>query len=144
MAELESNSLGPNVGSNFGGMPGDANYLRDVEAQYDWHLALTRVLSEYWRKPDGEFAEILLSGNQAKIRQLFSQELSYVLPPGLTVFFEKVKVPFSNETNMNGWAASLNALTPSVTIKLPNAPDVEFRAKAIADYVATGKAYPFT
>jgi ribosomally synthesized peptide (two-chain TOMM family) len=126
-------------------MPGDANYLADVQTQYDWQLALTRAISEYWRDPNGDFARVLLSGDSAAITNLFRTQLHYNLPDGLTLTFQEVDLAFIPDISVNGWAAGLNQLTATVIVKLPKAPKEQtLWPKAIADYVATGKAYPFT
>jgi len=126
-------------------IPGDANYLADVQVQYDWQLALTRAISEFWRNPEGEVARTLLSGNSDAITMLFRDTFKYNLPSGLTLTFEEVHVPFIPDISVNGWASGEKALTARVVVKLPKAPpEKDLWPKAIADYVGTGKAYPFT
>jgi hypothetical protein len=126
-------------------MPGDANYLADVQVQYDWQIALTRAISEYWRDPKGEFAKVLLSNDPDAITKLFREVLRYNLPEGITLTCKEVDIPFIPDVNVNGWAAGVNKLTATVIIKLPKAPKEEkLWPKAIADYIGTGKAYPFT
>ncbi|KYG08076.1 hypothetical protein BE21_02090 [Sorangium cellulosum] len=129
-------------------LPGDENYIRDLESQFDWQIALTRAIAEYWRDPKGELAKAMVGGNPDKIREQFKAKLNFELPPGMKLTFKKVDVHYKGESKgkppQNGWNGSVDELTADVVIPLPSAPDPEDRARAIADYVATGKAYPFT
>jgi hypothetical protein len=132
-------------------LPGDENYIRDLESQFDWQIALTRAIAEYWRDSKGEKEELvkaMLSGNPEKIREQFKAKLNFELPPGMKLTFKEVDVQFKGESKgkppQNGWNGSVDDLTAEVVIPLPKAPNEADRARAIADYIATGKAYPFT
>ncbi|AGP38362.1 hypothetical protein [Sorangium cellulosum] len=132
-------------------LPGDENYIRDLESQFDWQIALTRAIAEYWRDPKGEkggLAKAMLGGDPKEIRKQFKAKLNFELPLGMNLTFKKVDVDYKGESQgeppQNGWNGSVDKLTANVVIPLPNPPKEADSARAIADYVATGKAYPFT
>jgi hypothetical protein len=141
-AQTPTVSTGASGTSLGDGLPGDANYLADVQRQYDWQLALTRMIAESWNDP--KLRQQLIDGDAEQIRLLFLRKVNYALPNGVKVTFEAVDVRYIDNPKLNGWASGLDELSADVIIKLPPAPDPKFQAKAIADYVATGKAYPFT
>ncbi|WP_437933770.1 hypothetical protein [Sorangium sp. So ce341] len=129
-------------------MPGDENYIRDLQAQFDWQVALTRAIAEYWRDPKGALATAMLGGKPDEIRKQFKAKLNFELPPGMKLTFKEVDVHYKGQSEkgppQNGWNGSVDELTAEVVIPLPSPPSVEDRARAISDYIATGKAYPFT
>lgn len=127
-----------NIKNPFGG---DEDPIKGMREHMNWQPAWLRAISKAWVDP--EYRERLMWNTHTALC-----EVGYAVPANL-----KIKVVGTGSDHAFGggnlaydgnigWHR--NAFDTEVTFVLPDAPPAELQATALADYLASGRSYPFT
>jgi len=130
---------------------GDENPIQVIKDLADWQFAWARAVARAWRDPRGQWAQLLLSGNEAEVGRAFF-ELGFQLPPGFKLTVRRApddsqydETAWKRVPAVNGWNGQEAGLGAKVVMYLPNSPaDSTLHAMALTDYNALGENYPFT
>jgi len=138
-------------------IPGDENIIEGITSNDEWRTAFLRLIADTWegRQPD------IYDLGYEEVRKLLDQ-YGFEVPPNLRI---KI-IPFKGEARYNhnaemrdkenGWFQVLTeeklgpdgtlerAYYSTVEMMIPPTPVEKYQASALASFMATGKAYPFT
>ena len=118
---------------------GDEGIIQGMVGRDTWRYAWARAIAKAWQ--DEKFKQHLLSDSKSALK-----DFGFETPPGLIIKIKEYEGSghYDMERGKNGWAHMKNELAGEVTVILPPRPDDDKQALALADYSATGIAYPFT
>jgi len=127
----------------------DEDPIEGLREHLNWQPAWLRAIAMAWQCK--EYEERLCSDDDAVVRKAF-QDVNYVLPKGLKIRVKHPDVAKTEELNMvyseledgSGYGWHRDALTTEVIFRLPQRPQESHQAYALADYLASGRSYPFT
>ncbi|MFC5045132.1 hypothetical protein ACFSTE_16460 [Aquimarina hainanensis] len=134
---------------------GDENILIGIKDNDEWKTAFLRLVCDIWSNKNINGKDVY-EMDFKEIRELFINRYNYTPPSNLRITLTEYKGQKSYKRNLeekkvNGWYEVLkdnnseNAYFSTVQMMVPPKPENdEDLAAAVTDYMAAGKAYPFT
>lgn len=143
---------------------GDENFLEGLKDNDQWRSAFLRIICDVWEgkiqtettgnKPE---QKSIFEWSPQEVRHMMAKLVGYEVPANMDLTFSEFKGDAQYDPNArvdgkkaNGWNKVMNekkdgdlAYVAKVEMMIPPRPDSD-QAMAITDYMAAGKAYPFT